>query len=106
VGAFLSAVLERPRLEAVFAVPPSALHGGDRIYRIEDGRLKAVPVLRAGERRDGERLAMLVRARDEAAPLRDGMLVSRTHLPHAIDGLAVEVVGGGGAGGAAAGATR
>lgn len=106
VGAFLNAVLERPRLEAVFAVPPSALHGGDRIYRIEDGRLKAVPVLRAGERRDGERLTMLVRARDETAPLRDGMLVSRTHLPHAIDGLAVELVGVEGTRGEAAGVPR
>ena len=111
VGAFLNAVLERPRLEAVFPVPPSALHGGDRIYRVEDGRLRAVPVVRAGERRDGERLVMLVRARDEAAPLREGMLVSRTHLPHAIDGLAVEVVGdtvvgAQGSGGEAAGAAR
>ena len=63
-------------------------------------------MLRAGERRDGERLTMLVRARDETAPLRDGMLVSRTHLPHAIDGLAVELVGVEGTRGEAAGVPR
>ena len=47
----------------------------------------------------------------KAAPLREVMLVSRTHLPHAIDGLAVEVVGdtvvgAQGSGGEAAGAAR
>lgn len=93
VGAFINAVLERPRLDGVFALPPAALHGGDRVYLIENDRLKAVPVVRAGERRDGEHLAVLVRARDETAALREGQRILSTHLPHAINGLAVEIVG-------------
>ena len=94
VGAFLNAVLERPRLEAVFPVPPSALHGGDRIYLIgDDNRLRALPVRRAGERRDGGTLTLLVRPATAAEALARGTRILATHLPHAIDGLAVEVVG-------------
>lgn len=88
VGAFVNAVLERPLVEDVFAVPASALHGGDRLYRIEDGRIRGLRVTRAGERREGEGLQLLVRAEGLAT----GMQIMRTHLPHAIDGLAVEVV--------------
>jgi hypothetical protein len=51
-----------------------------------------VPVVRAGERRDGERLSVLVRARDDSAALRAGQRILATHLPHAIDGLAVEIL--------------
>ncbi|MDY0046231.1 MAG: efflux RND transporter periplasmic adaptor subunit [Thauera propionica] len=87
-GAFLNAVLQRPPVEAVVALPPSALHGGDRIYTVRDGRLAGVRVLRAGERRDAERLQLLVRA--DTLPA--GSTVMVTHLPHAIDGLAVELV--------------
>ena len=36
VGAFVNAVLERPTASDVFAVPPSALHGGDREAGIRD----------------------------------------------------------------------
>lgn len=87
-GAFLNAVLQRPPVEAVVALPPSALHGGDRIYTVRDGRLAGVRVLREGERRDAERLQLLVRA--DTLPA--GSTVMVTHLPHAIDGLAVELV--------------
>ncbi|MDI3489356.1 MAG: hypothetical protein PWP11_633 [Thauera sp.] len=87
-GAFLNAVLQRPPVETVVALPPSALHGGDRIYTVRDGRLAGVRVLRAGERRDAERLQLLVRA--DTLPA--GSTVMVTHLPHAIDGLAVELV--------------
>ena len=87
-GAFLNAVLQRPPVEAVVALPPSALHGSDRIYTVRDGRLAGVRVLRAGERRDAERLQLLVRA--DTLPA--GSTVMVTHLPHAIDGLAVELV--------------
>jgi len=87
-GAFLNAVLQRPPVEGVVALPPSALHGGDRIYTVQDGRLTGVRVLRAGERRDAERLQLLVRA--DTLPA--GSMVMVTHLPHAIDGLAVELI--------------
>jgi hypothetical protein len=94
VGAFVNAVLERPTATDVFAVPPSALHGGDRIYLISDaGRLRAVPVRRAGERREGRTLTLLVRPARENPTLGSGVRILATHLPHAIDGLAVEVIG-------------
>lgn len=94
VGAFVNAVLERPLANGVFPVPPAALHGGDRVYRIQDdGRLGAVPIVRAGERREGNTLTLLVRAAGAGDALSDGTRILATHLPHAIDGLAVEVVG-------------
>lgn len=94
VGAFVNAVLERPTTTDVFPIPPSALHGGDRVYVIgEDGRLAALAVHRAGERRDGSALTLLVRPSASTDGLRPGTRILATHLPHAIDGLAVEVVG-------------
>ena len=94
VGAFVNAVLERPMATDVFAVPPSALHGGDRIYLItKDNRLSALPIRRAGERREGSTLTLLVRPAGTHAELRSGARILATHLPHAIDGLAVEVIG-------------
>lgn len=94
VGAFVNAILERPAVSDVFAVPPSALHGGDRLYLIgDDDRLRALPVRRAGERRDGGTLNLLVRPAAATDALRSGTRILATHLPHAIDGLAVEVVG-------------
>lgn len=86
VGAFLSAELERPEIEGVLSLPFSALHGGDRIYRVADGRLATVRVERVGEHRSGGEPRVLVRAPD----LPSGSTVMVTHLPNAIDGLAVE----------------
>ncbi|MCB1895469.1 MAG: biotin/lipoyl-binding protein [Zoogloeaceae bacterium] len=86
VGAFLAARLQRPIADGVIELPYSALHGGDRIYRIEGGRLASVAVTRVGERRDGDDVRVLLRAPQLAA----GSEVMLTHLPNAIDGLAVE----------------
>lgn len=88
VGAFLNAVLQRPQVDDVIALPPAALHGGDRVYLVQDERLVGVRVTRVGERRDGDEVQLLVRA----ARLGVGSIVMVTHLPHAIDGLAVEVI--------------
>ena len=86
VGAFVSAEMDRPVVSEVLSLPFSALHGGDRIYRIEDGRLAAVQVERVGEHRvDGEPRVLL-----RAPSLPAGSTVMITHLPNAIDGLAVE----------------
>ncbi|MCK9261969.1 MAG: HlyD family efflux transporter periplasmic adaptor subunit, partial [Azoarcus sp.] len=87
VGAFVNAVLERPSVSGVLVLPFSALHGGDRIYAVRDGRLTSLKVTRVGERREGDVVQLLVRAPDA----RPGDQVMRTHLPNAIDGLAVEV---------------
>lgn len=84
-GAFINATLERPTAEAVVALPFSALHGGDRVYLIQDGRLKGVTVVRIGELRADGVPKVLVQANE----LTTGAKVMTTHLPHAIDGLAV-----------------
>jgi hypothetical protein len=86
VGAFVNAVLQRPAAEGVFALPFAALHGGDRIYRIRDGRLAGLRVERVGELRDGDGPKVLLRA----PGLEAGGELMVTHLPNAIDGLAVQ----------------
>lgn len=86
IGSFLSAELERPEMANVLSLPFSALHGGDRIYRVVDGRLATLRVERVGEHRIGAEPRVLVRAPD----LPPGSTVMVTHLPNAIDGLAVE----------------
>ena len=86
LGAFVSAVFERPPVADVFSLPMSALHGGDRLYRIDDdNRLRGLPVERVGEHRVAGVPRMLVRVPGLAA----GERVMTTHLPNAIDGLAV-----------------
>jgi RND family efflux transporter MFP subunit len=88
VGAFVNAVLQRPVAEDVLVLPYSALHGGNRIYVVRHDRLIGVRVTRVGERREGDEVQMLVRAPGVVA----GEQVMITHLPNAIDGLAVEVL--------------
>ncbi|MEO1750426.1 efflux RND transporter periplasmic adaptor subunit [Thiofaba sp. EF100] len=85
IGAFVNAQLERPLAPDAVALPFSALHGGDRIYLVKDGRLKGVTVQRIGELRINGEARLLV----HAEALRPGDVVMITHLPHAIDGLAV-----------------
>lgn len=87
VGQMVTVRLQRPSIDGVVAVPFAALYGGDRLYRLVDGRLDGVDVQTLGGQLDeagAERL--LVRA-DE---LRDGDLIVTTHLPNAVDGLRVE----------------
>lgn len=88
VGSLQSARLFGPALHAV-ALPFSALHGGERVYLVEDGRLRGVAVQSLGERRNGGVVEMLL----APAPIAEGGRVMVTHLPNAIDGLRVEAVG-------------
>lgn len=86
VGAFLELFLERPAAPGTIALPFAALHGGDRIYQVNDARLHAVRVERVGEVAGPRRGQVLVRAPDLPA----GARVMITHLPNAVDGLKVE----------------
>lgn len=85
LGAFVSAILARPAVSGVLSLPFSALHGGDRVYVVRDGRLVAARVERVGERREAGEPRMLVRVPGLVA----GSAVMLTHLPNAIEGLAV-----------------
>ncbi|WP_444677098.1 hypothetical protein [Halomonas sp. E19] len=88
-GALVPLLLQRPAVAEAMAVPFSALHGSDVLYRIDDeSRLRRHRVTRLGETlaADGERWA-LVRPEGLAA----GERIIVTHLPNATQGLRVEV---------------
>ncbi|MCG6658650.1 HlyD family efflux transporter periplasmic adaptor subunit [Halomonas campisalis] len=88
-GSLVAVLLERPAVEGALAVPFSALHGSDVLYRIDDdSRLARTRVERLGETPgpDGERW-LLVRA----AELSEGDRIAITHLPNAMQGLRVEL---------------
>jgi HlyD family secretion protein len=87
-GSLVAVLLERPAVAEALAVPFSALHGSDVLYRIDaDSRLQRIRVERLGETPgpDGQRW-LLVRAAD----LEAGDRIAVTHLPNAIQGLRVE----------------
>ena len=90
LGAFVDLVLERPTAPDTIALPFTALHGGDRVFSVADGRLQAVPVERVGEVALNGATQVLVRAPD----LAPGARVMVTHLPNAVQGLRVEEVAG------------
>lgn len=88
-GALLPVLLQRPAVAEALAVPFSALHGSDVLYRIdEEERLQRHTVIRLGETLgvDGERWALV-----RPAGLVGGDHIIVTHLPNAMQGLRVEV---------------
>nr|VFJ70188.1 MAG: RND family efflux transporter, MFP subunit [Candidatus Kentron sp. FM]VFJ70959.1 MAG: RND family efflux transporter, MFP subunit [Candidatus Kentron sp. FM]VFK18576.1 MAG: RND family efflux transporter, MFP subunit [Candidatus Kentron sp. FM] len=67
--------------EQVISVPFDAIHGTDRLYKLEEGRMRQVTVSRVGEL-NGE---VLIRSTD----LMEGDFIILTPLPNAMDGLKV-----------------
>jgi multidrug efflux pump subunit AcrA (membrane-fusion protein) len=89
LGQMISLRLQRATQPNAVAVPFQAVYGGERVYKLEDGRMRGVTVETLGgmgDGDDGERL--LVRSPDLAT----GDLVIVTHMPNAVDGLRVEAV--------------
>jgi len=91
LGAFVDLMLERPSAPNTIALPFAALNGGERVFAVEDGRLRAVPVERVGELTENGASEVVIRA----PSLHPGSRVMVTHLPNAVDGLKVEEVGSG-----------
>jgi len=92
LGQMLTLRLARPAREEAVPVPFPAVYGGDRLYVVEDGRMRGVDVEELGGSvgPDGvERLLV------SSPQLSAGDLVVTTHMPNAMDGLRVEVIGGG-----------
>lgn len=87
IGGLVSLQLQRPVVQEAIALPYAALHGGRYVYRVEAGRLRAIPVQVLGEQA-GERPMLLVKS----AALKQGDQVMVTQLPNAVTGLRVEVV--------------
>lgn len=90
LGALLDLRLERLAVPDSIALPFSALHGGNRIFVVEEGRLRGVPIERIGELAPsgGEAARVLIRAPGITA----GTRVMVTHLPNALDSLRVETL--------------
>ncbi|MBV1789777.1 biotin/lipoyl-binding protein [Marinobacterium sp. D7] len=87
-GRSLRLQLQLPPQEALVALPPTALYGTDRIYRVIDSRLDPVSVERVGQlTTTGGESRVLVRS----ATLTAGQQVITTQLPNAIAGLLVDV---------------
>ena len=83
-GDLLEVELQGSTIEQAVAVPYSALYGSDRLYLIEDERLKAVTVKVLGDLMvDGKLWALL------SPTFPNGSQVSITHLPNAVTGLKV-----------------
>jgi multidrug efflux pump subunit AcrA (membrane-fusion protein) len=78
--------LRMPAMARTIAVPPSALYGNDRVYRIRDGRLERVAVEHLGTTRvDGAERALI-----RGPALSSGDRIATTQLPNAVEGLRVE----------------
>ncbi|MFD2113745.1 efflux RND transporter periplasmic adaptor subunit [Thiorhodococcus fuscus] len=88
LGAFVQLRLQRPIAPDTIAIPFSALHGGDRLFLVEDGRLHAIQVERIGELDGGDGAQQAVRA----PGLADDSKVMITHLPNAVESLKVETI--------------
>lgn len=87
LGRVVDLRVELPAEPDVVALPIASLYDNDRIYAVEDGRLKAIRVERVGELQlpDGD-YRVLVRAPELAG----GRSVITTQLPRAMSGLLVE----------------
>jgi multidrug efflux pump subunit AcrA (membrane-fusion protein) len=88
-GQLLSFNLQRQPQGDAFAVPHSVIYGGNRVYKLVDGRLQGVQVEPLGNyaREEGDEW-LLVRSRE----LQAGEALVVTHLPNATDGLRVAPV--------------
>ena len=87
LGRPLPMTLSLPPRDGLVALPAAALHGLDRVYRLDDNdRLETVTVKRVGDWRSdtGERRLLF------EGDFRQGDRIVVTQLPGAIDGLAVQ----------------
>ncbi|GAA0792718.1 efflux RND transporter periplasmic adaptor subunit [Marinobacterium sediminicola] len=89
-GQTLSLTLKLPEQSGLYALPPSALYGSNRIYRIvDDDRLQGIEVHLVGQHHPGGQPEQLLVS---SAELKPGDRVITTQLPNAIGGLPVKVV--------------
>jgi len=87
-GRTVSIALTLPELSDVIALPPVALYGTDRIYRVTDSRLEAVTVNHLGYRTNSDNQREILIKSDQ---LSAGDTIITTQLPNAVSGMLVEV---------------
>lgn len=87
LGRPITITLTLPKQDRLLALPATALHGLNRLYRIDDdNRLQRVDAEIVGESMDGDASLLLLRA----PALQKGERVMITQLPQAIVGLPVD----------------
>ena len=89
LGEMLEFQLQRPPRERALALPYQALYGGNRIYLLEDGRMRGVQIEPLGSLLDENGDERLLVASGE---IQAGDRVITTHLPNAVTGLRAEAV--------------
>ncbi len=88
-GELLEVYFKGQAAQNVAVVPYSAVYGNDRVYLIENGRLKSQEIeLKGDVMRDGKLMALI--SHPQGLPAGKKVLI--THLPNAIDGLRVTEV--------------
>lgn len=88
IGKTVTVTLTLPETNNVFIIPTLSLHHNDRIYLIEDDKLKGVSVDVKGAIKSGS-LEFLIIASDK---IKDSDKILASVLPAAIDGLDVEII--------------
>ena len=89
LGEMIHFQLRRPPRENALAVPYQALYGGNRLYLLEDGRMRGIKLQALGSVFDELGEELLLVSSDE---IESGDHVVTTHLPNAITGLRAEAV--------------
>jgi len=89
IGNLLKVSLQRPEQKQVIALPYSAIYGNNRIFILQQGRMKAKDVESVGQYDDEAGKSWMLLRNDSIEP---GAKVIITHLPNAVDGLKVKPV--------------
>lgn len=86
-GMALTVYLDLPAQANSVVIPYEALYGADRAYKVVDGKLKAITVTRLGDvpMQDGIMWALV-----KSEGLSEDDLLLTTHMPNAVNGLAVD----------------
>lgn len=87
-GRSLSLALSLPPQPDLIALPPTALYGTDRVYKVVDSRLEPVQVQRIGQLTTAEGKDQIL---VQSERLQAGEQVITTQLPNAIAGLLVQI---------------
>ncbi len=90
LGNLLRIELLRPRQPDVIAIPFTAIYGNNRIFVLRNGRMVALDVESVGQYQGSQQQSRLLIRSPLLKP--DDRIIT-THLPNAVDGLKVRVVG-------------
>lgn len=87
-GRTLSLTLLLPQVDDLIAIPPRALYGTDRVYRVKEGKLESVIISKMGDSHDsnGQPLVLI-----QSSDLKSEDLLIITQLPNAVTGLPVKI---------------